>query len=293
MSALDEVAVRAAEPADPLDVKDELIWFIEDAIRHRPRSLQKMIGPSEIGHECGRWLGYKLADAPVFNDFAKSRDQWRTQVGTAVHTWLAEVFERANPADVPLFMVEQSLNVGSITPIGDGEPQDIYGSGDLWYRGIAVDWKIVGPSTLKKSKTISRATKMPHGPSQRYRKQINTYGKGWVAMGLPVHHVMIAMLPAAGELRADSYFWHDEFRPEVADQAMTRLNGTNKLIRSAMIEGRPAVERVLEMLPTADAFCTACPYYQPSAHGLAGGCPGDANRYQRADPLLSLIPTES
>lgn len=286
------------EKADPVEVRSELLWFIEDAIRNHPRSLQKKIGPSEIGHDCGRWLGYKLADAPVFNDFAKSRDAWRPTVGTAVHAWLADVFEAVNvPGEEPLFYVEKRLNVGKFSPVDGGDPEDVTGSGDLYYRGVAIDWKIVGANTLKKAKTVSRATKMPHGPSQRYRKQINLYGTGWIEQGLPVHTVMIVMLPASGELRADSAFWSEDFDPAVAAAAMARADGTNSLIRAAKAQGKQAMETVLGMLPTADSYCTSCDYFVPGAdasgNGLTKGCGGDPGRYMRRDSNLSLVPPGS
>lgn len=279
-----EVAARVIEGYEPVDVQQDLTDIIVDAIRNRPRSQQTAIGPSEIGHECGRWLAYKLADTPILNDFAKTRDQWRTQVGTAVHTWLAEVFGAEGDVAAPMFLVEHSLHVGTLTAIGDGEPADIYGSGDLYYQGVAVDWKVVGPTTLKKCRTVSRQTGKPHGPSIRYRKQINTYGKGWRALGLPVNHVMIAFLPAAGDLK-DAYWWSDPYNEVMADEAMERLNGTNLLVHSGV-----ALERILAMLPTADAFCTACPYYQPHAERLVDGCPGGPKTIARVDPLFALAP---
>lgn len=281
------MASRYAEPYDIADVKTDLLWFIEDAIRQRPRSQQKMIGPSEIGHECGRWLGYKLADSPVLNEFSKNRDQWRTQVGVAVHAWLAGVFEAANDPAAPIFVVEHDLRVGSLVATGGCEPEDIYGSCDLWYQRTTIDWKIVGPSTLKKSTTISRATKMPHGPSGRYRKQVNTYAKGWVDLGLPVDNVMICMLPAAGDLRTDAYIWSDAFDPEMATGALARVNGTNKLVKSGL-----PLDHVLGMLPAVDAYCTMCPYYQPNADRLSEGCPGGPKQSARVDPIYSLAPQD-
>ena len=46
--------------ADPETVMAAYLGTIETAIRHHPRSLQKAIGPSEIGADCMRRLAYKI-----------------------------------------------------------------------------------------------------------------------------------------------------------------------------------------------------------------------------------------
>ena len=50
-------------------LKRELMHVIEDAIVNHPRSLQKRIGPSEVGHPCPRRIAYTLLGAGPFNPF--------------------------------------------------------------------------------------------------------------------------------------------------------------------------------------------------------------------------------
>src|SRR5215831_11257485 len=57
---------------------------------HRdPRSVQRELGPSEVGHICHRLVVGKMAGEPVTNHVS---DPWPSIVGRAVHAWLAEKF---------------------------------------------------------------------------------------------------------------------------------------------------------------------------------------------------------
>lgn len=59
---------------------------IRHAIANHPRSLQRAIGPSEVGIECDRRLAYKLLGHPERD----GGDGWLPTVGTGVHSWLEE-----------------------------------------------------------------------------------------------------------------------------------------------------------------------------------------------------------
>src|SRR5690606_35141761 len=54
------------------------------------RSVQRRIGPSEVGNPCTRALAYKLHDWP---ETPGDRDPWASVQGTAVHAWMADLFE--------------------------------------------------------------------------------------------------------------------------------------------------------------------------------------------------------
>lgn len=264
--------------ADPLALREHLIALIEAAIKRRPRSQQTAIGPSEIGHECGRWLGYKLADVPPINQANSSG--WRPQVGTAVHTWLGDDMLKGANAELAVdrFLVEHRVQVST-------DP-DVFGHGDFYdsVTGTVGDWKVVGPNTLRKVKAVSRETHKPHGPSQRYRVQANIYGRGYAAIGLPVHNVLIAYLPAAGELQ-DAYFHFESFDAELAAQYVDRMKGTRTLLGAGL-----PLALVLDSLPTEDDYCTRCPYFARQETTLDIGCPGHVDRKIRSDSLYGLLP---
>lgn len=275
----------------PVDTNADIIELIEQHIANRPRSQQKLIGPSEIGGECGRRIGYKLAQVEPTN-LQEPGQQWRTQVGTWVHDGLAEMLAADNQrifdsgSQFPRWLIEHRVSPGSI--VIDGEEQVIYGSGDAldtWTMTV-VDWKVVGPTTLKKVKAVSRLTGQPHGASQKYRIQGNVYGLGYALAGLPIKTVTIVFLPAAGEL-GDAYFHSESYDEQLALQYMDRLSGTAALLNSGL-----PLAMALDLLPTADEFCRTCPYLKGTAASLAEGCPGHAERKVRQDSFFSIVPRE-
>jgi len=295
----------------PDDLRDDITRIIERHILKRPRSLQKAIGPSEIGHECGRYIAYKLAQVDTVNSKAQQA-AWRPQIGVWAHNGLADVFEEANRGflEAERFLVERLVKVASLPALDDFD-EDVSGTGDLYDAVTAsvVDWKIVGPTTLKNVRARVRVCHeiecaelmecphkgLPRGASLQYRKQGQTYGKGYAALGLNVKWIVIAFLPAAGELfgdKPDAYFHVERFSPALADEGIDRMIGTKSLLNALPLD------TVLGMMPTADVYCNTCPYFNREAEvvepreprSLAEGCPGHAGRKQRTDPLLSLIP---
>jgi hypothetical protein len=99
---------------------------------HRqPRSVQRTLGPSEIGQPCDRQVVGKLAGEPITNHVS---DPWPSIVGTAVHAWLAEKFA-----------IENTLN-GVIRWVPEQKVyphQDYPGTADLYDAAeqCVVDWK--------------------------------------------------------------------------------------------------------------------------------------------------------
>src|SRR5690606_1382591 len=170
-------------------------------------------GPSEIGTPCDRRLAHRLNETPPVNT---GDDKWRPTVGTAVHDWLEAALRDDDPGG-NRWAPEHRVTVGTVgnTPIT--------GRADLYDRITAtvVDWKIVGPTTLRNVKA--------NGPTPNYRTQGHVYGLGFANAGLPVDLIMIAFLPSNGTLR-DSHFWWEPYDQTVAHQALTRANNTAALV---------------------------------------------------------------
>lgn len=245
----------------------EYLSVIKDTIAHHPRSLQKRIGPSEIGHPCLRRIGYKLLDVDDLNPADDT--PWLPTIGTAVHAWLEDAFTQVNAGhDHARWLTELRVDVGSI----GGVP--ITGCCDLYDRVTAtvIDHKVVGPTQLKKYRA--------KGPGEQYRSQIHLYGRGLTRRGLPVDTVSIAFLPRSGEL-TDAYVWTEAYDEQVALVALERANGIS-LATTALGVG------VLAHLATADAFCHRCPFFVPGSDDLATGCPGDAGGRRTPPPPLTL-----
>lgn len=239
------------EPRDPTRVFDDLFGVITGAILGHPRSQQTRLGPSEIGVPCPRRLAYKLAGVPPVNDRGPA---WRPTIGVAVHEWLASVFVEANGPAPARWLVEFKVQAGRV----GGDILD--GSCDLYDRATdtAIDWKIVGPTALKKYRS--------QGPGEQYRVQAHTYALGWANRGLRPHQVAVVFLPAAGEL-GDAVTWSEPYRPAVAVDAIARADAIASLATQLGSAAAAA-------LPTADAHCTFCPWRLPAATELTEACPG-------------------
>ena len=162
-----------------MNAKQAVYDVIRGAIANHPRSLQKRIGPSEIGATCDRRIGYKL----LGQEENPRGDAWKPTVGTAVHAWLEKALEDANLAQVIAaggkiedheldWITEQSVTVGYLA---DGTA--ITGSCDAYHRPTAtvIDHKIVGVASLRDKKA--------NGPGQQYRAQVHMYGAGFLMAG--------------------------------------------------------------------------------------------------------------
>jgi len=245
-----------AYDSDPELVLDAYMAQITEAITNHPRSLQKQIGPSEVGMDCLRRLAYKLLD----HEERPQAPNWKATVGTAVHAWLEDVF------------TETRVDVGEVPGIGH-----ITGSCDLYDRvtGTVLDHKCVGPAQLKKYRA--------NGPSQQYRTQAHLYGRGWGRAGMRATHVAICFLPRNGDLR-DAYLWHEPYNEQIAVDGLNRLAGIQALIG---LQGDDA----LSLIPTADQYCFNCPFYRSGSTDLSAGCPGHQGatpQTREHQPALSL-----
>jgi hypothetical protein len=267
---LPEQLMRRGTDGDVLG--KELMGIIEYAITQHPRTLQKRIGPSEVGHPCARRTGYKLMGAPEFNP--NQGVAWKPTIGTATHTWLEGVFDRYNLNLGPeyggqeRFLLEQQVDVGEIGGVY------ITGHSDVYDRVTCtvVDWKVTGPGMLKGYKR--------NGPGHEYRAQGHLYGRGFTRLGLPVERVMIVFLPRNEELH-HAHIWHEPYDEQVALDALAKANGIDALTKARGVEA-------LTQLPTADAYCHRCPFFKAGSVDLKFGCPGDPASQRTPAPALTL-----
>lgn len=223
---------------------------IESAIAAHPRSLQKRIGPSEIGIECDRRILYKLAG---INEPPRP-PAWKPAVGTAVHDQLERWFDGEIPnGDLTAsdWVTEWEITVGMLGSGAEAIP--ITGHADLFHRptGTVVDHKLVGPKQLTKYRL--------HGPSNQYRVQAHLYGKGFTESGgwEPAQHVAISFLPRDGEL-GKSYWWQERYDPHIAITALNRLNSLYGLLQ---IVGLDAALRTKDYCE--DPWCPWCTREKP------------------------------
>lgn len=261
--------------SDPDLLRAELMEQIVRAIEHHPRTLQKAIGPSEVGHPCARRVGYTMLDHPECNP--NREPAWKPTVGTAVHAWLEDVFTQANTTQAVRNEGATRWIVEGKVSVGDLVGTDLNGHSDLFDRvtGTVVDWKCVGPTQLKKYKA--------HGPGDQYRYQAHLYGRGWAQRGQDVQRVAVMFLPRNGELR-EHVWWSEPYDEAVAIEALTRASGI-KIATTALGTA------VLPQLATANAWCQLCPFFRAGSTDLVTGCPGDENAVpsRSQDQILTLI----
>lgn len=233
-------------PAEVLDV-------IADALANSPRSRQAAIGPSELGTPCVRRLAYRLAAVPKVND---SRVAWKPAVGTAVHAFVEDIFIAANAGNPRArWLVETRVDVGQVAGA------TITGSADLYdlVTGTVIDLKVVGTASL-------RAKRAANHPGDQYRAQLHLYGRGFARRGLPVTSVAILAVPQNGEL-TERWWWTEPYDEQVALATLARADSAAALVTAGGAAAAAA-------LPTADAWCSYCPWHLPAATDHTEACPG-------------------
>jgi hypothetical protein len=190
------------------DVPALLLAGIRDFQRSRPRSLQREVGPSQLGSPCDHCLAAALAGWEKGND-----DAWLPLIGTAVHALLlGDGFLQASAYEGADWLTEQRVRVGQL---GEGrEARYIEGNADLFHipTGTVVDFKIVGASTLNESRR--------NGSKLQYQRQIQLYGAGFVNAGYEVNTCTIAYLPRNSPNLSDAFFDAHPFDPTIAAETL-------------------------------------------------------------------------
>ena len=250
-------AFAELQDEDPFSqlLKTKLIEMILWADKQNPRSKQVKIGPSEIGDQCDRRIGYRIAQVPHCNtDF----DPWPAIVGTAVHSWLDKAVQdwMVDQAD-PAWSTETTLSMSEF----------VEGHSDLYSHAFqaVIDWKGAGPDVMRRVRK--------DGPPIGYMIQTHIYGYGFEQKGWPVKKVALAFLPRAGWLK-DMYVWSVDYDRSVAQAALTRLYGIAR--RLVSMDVLKQSHKWAEVEATPSNACGFCPWYDPGRNGEADvtGCPG-------------------
>ena len=250
------------EQLDPNPAATQIKRMLQDIIlwneRTSPRSLQRAIGPSEIGDPCDRRIAYRLAGTEPVNVYG---DPWPAIVGTAIHSWLETAINR--------FQAETG-HQGWVTEARVQPDPLVQGRSDVFYErtGTVVDFKTTSSDTIKK---LNRGDP----PSPSYVTQINLYGRGHELAGRDVKNVCLVYYARSGWLN-DAFVWHDTYKPEIAARALTRMYDIGFHLLDLDIENRP--EKFADILPTPGDNCIWCPMFSrdmdPTVKASRDGCPG-------------------
>jgi len=136
------------------ELANEITNIITEASRYSPRSQQVYIGPSEVGQECVRRLAYKLLDWDKANE--SGGGSWAANVGTAIHSFLEEIFSKYPEK----YEVEQKVQIRA----------NLSGTVDLFdiEKGYVLDWKTTSPAGVK--------AKRSEGATSQQITQVQLFG---------------------------------------------------------------------------------------------------------------------
>lgn len=269
-------APRPEIPAGPPpSTVAEMREVLADLDANRPRSLQRTLGPSELGTPCQRQIAMKLAG--VTRRPEDTRPPWAPMQGTAIHTLMEEALRFHNAQlGRERWIVEADLTIDPGLP--DPDPvhhvDPIRGHGDAFDTdtGTVVDWKYVGITTLRdvKRKTVPNEQLV----KPEYRTQAHLYGLGHENAGRDVRYVRLVFLARSHDY-ADSTEWTEPYNREIADMAVMRYYATIQLLIDL---GLPANPAMWEFVPAAPGkSCSWCPFRRVGGPANGTGCPGNTD----------------
>lgn len=232
--------------AADMTVYDDLLEEIKQVIRHgdasRPRSQQKALGPSQIGHPCPRNLAMGLMEEPAVRD----NDPWMAIVGTATHAWFSDALKRWNEKQGKVIWIPDQRVL--LRP-------GLSGEADAYHVPSAsvVDLKVPGVTTVKQAVKAGE-------PSIVYKRQVQGYGYGYRKLGFPVKHVVVVMMPRSGRLEGHipglaPFVWGEPYDEQVALDVMTRLDEVTMLCHDLDVEHHPERYSLIPAQPYACEFC--------------------------------------
>jgi hypothetical protein len=225
-----------------------------------PRSVQRHLGPSELGHLCDRQVVAKMAGLPVTNHIT---DRWASIVGTAGHSFVAGAFDWDNQHNGYIRWLTEARVIPDPGP--DAHP----GTADLYdtYCRCVVDHKFQGDSTRRQLKT--------QGPPRHYLVQLLLYRRGYLNLGLPVERIVIVSWPRTRSTLDELYVWShvptaedDQLVDDVLVQTQFRQQ-----VADAVRAGRLDIADV--PVTPEDTECFFCDQYRvQAAYDGLYGCPG-------------------
>lgn len=249
-------------------IADELRRVARQAAERAPRSVQRHLGPSELGTSCDRQVVGKLVGAPATNHLT---DPWPSIVGTAFHAWIADVIVARAAETGEGWLAEQRVNPYPPPPGVDpaGWP-DYSGTADL-YRAeweAVLDHKALGTTTHAKLKL--------HGPGRHYLVQLLLYARGYQLLGFPVRRVGIVAWPRTGSSLDGLYVWERELDADterLVEEVLTVEMPRREKYAEGVRSGAITIDAVPRTPDTSE--CYFCPQYRPqSGHDGGSGCPG-------------------
>lgn len=243
----------------------EIKAVIRHTTEYAPRSLQRHLGPSELGVECDRQVVGKLVgETPTNHVF----DPWPSFMGTAGHAAMEKALQADNARIAPLPGEPDNfvrwLTEHRVTPhLEHPGTADLY---DVRERAV-LDHKFLGDSSREK---VVRGD-----VSRKYKRQLLLYGLGYLRAGFPVDRVALIAYPRTRSTLDGMYVFEMPFDGAAVEELADTFAETarRKAYAAEVATGRMTLEQV-PRTPIRDE-CYYCPFYRPEGgHGPAVGCPG-------------------
>ncbi len=247
-------------PPSTLDEVHDMLMRFESS---RPRTVQKTLGPSELGTPCDRQIALKLAGV-------KRHERglpWAPMCGTAVHELMEKVLRAENERlGRERWIVEQQVQLDD----------ELSGHGDAYDTdwGMVVDWKYAGTTARRKAsrRTVPNAELV----SPEYRTQAHLYGLGHRNAGRDVRFVRLVFLARSHDF-TESVEWTEQYDERIAVDAMMRFYGIRDRVLALNAGMHPDSLKLIEAAP-GDA-CKWCPFQRVTPPGGAivdaTGCAGN------------------
>lgn len=263
-------------PTTPPSTVTELRQILIDYEAARPRSMQKELGPSELGTPCQQQIARKLAGAPRR---PVGEPLWPSFQGTAVHASMEKVVGWWNAQlGRERWLAEDRLVVDP----GPGHYPAVEGNADAFDtdHGMVVDWKHVGVTALDKLRTAKRLGKATREQvKQEYRVQAHLYGLGHVNKGRDVRHVRLVLLSRSWQYD-DSDEWTEPYDERIAHWALKRYWDVVDQLHDLDVTTNPDAVAAVPSSPSNDA-CHWCPFKRGGQPSDWGGCAGDEAATER------------
>jgi hypothetical protein len=268
------IAAPAPEPATkggrgqqlmtpPPSTLDEVRGALMRYENSRPRSVQRTLGPSELGTPCDRQIGLKLAGVQRHERGLP----WAPMCGTAVHGLMEQVLQAENERlGRQRWVIEQQVQLDD----------ELSGHGDAFDTdwGMVVDWKYSG--TTARRKASRRTVPNEELVSPEYRTQAHLYGLGHRNAGRDVRFVRLVFLARSHDF-AESVEWTEQYDERIAVDAMMRFYGIRDRVLALNASRNPESLKLIEAAP-GDA-CKWCPFQRVTPPGGAivdaTGCAGN------------------
>jgi hypothetical protein len=245
---------------------NEMKGIIKRYAARSPRSVQKHLGPSELGELCHRQVVAKMSASKHTNNVG---DPWASVMGTAGHAYVEGAFQWDNEDQGYARWLTERKVVPDPQHDGTAGPFSHPGTADLYdaYNRALVDHKFLGDSSMSKLKS--------KGPKHIYYVQLLLYRLGYLNLGLPVDRIVLLAWPRTKSSMDEMYVW--EHTPTAEDDLLVA-----EVLRKTEIRQQLAQEvlakrlRIMDIPATpSDDSCFYCPIYRPqSAYDNTYGCAG-------------------